>query len=129
MTTTLEIGFVIALLVALYYYFTAKFNFWRDQSVPGPKPIPVFGNVFWPMIGKEPIAEFLTNLYREYKNEPLVGIFVRRTPYLIVQDTELIKDVLIKDFPIFANRGFLMNEVVSCVSTCVETFDNKRSRL
>lgn len=113
MATTLEIlSYVVALLVALYYYFTAKFNFWRDRSVPGPKPIPVFGNIFWPMMGKQSLAEFLTDLYREYKNEPLVGIFVRRTPHLVVQDPDLIKDVLIKDFQTFANRGFMLSEVV-----------------
>ena len=107
------LGYVVALLVALYYYYTAKFNFWRDRSIPGPKPIPVFGNIFWSMIGKQSIAEFLINLKHEYKNEPFVGIFLRRYPYLVVQDTDFIKDVLIKDFPTFANRGFRMNEVVS----------------
>ncbi|KAK1122047.1 hypothetical protein K0M31_009893 [Melipona bicolor] len=129
MATTLEIlSYVVALLVVLYYYFTAKFNFWRDRSVPGPKPIPVFGNIFWPMIGKQPLAQFLTDLYREYKNEPLIGIFVRRTPHLVVQDPDLIKDVLIKDFPKFANRGFLLHEVAEPLSPHLFSLEAKRWR-
>lgn len=105
--------YVTVVFIALYYYFTAKFNFWKDRSVPGPKPIPVFGNIFWPMIGKVSIAEYLQKLHNEYKDEPMIGLFVRRTPHLVIQDPELIKDVLIKDFSKFANRGFLKQEIVS----------------
>ncbi|EFN73380.1 hypothetical protein EAG_07099, partial [Camponotus floridanus] len=33
-------------------------------------------------------------------------IFTGMTPILIVKDPDLIKDILIKDFPKFSNRGF-----------------------
>lgn len=104
---------VAAVFLALYYYFTMHFDFWIVRSVPGPKPVPFFGNILRPMFGKLSLSEFLMELREQYKDEPLVGLIVRRTPNLVIQDSDLIKDVLIKDFPKFSDRGFLRNEVVS----------------
>lgn len=103
---------IAALIVALYYYFTSTFDFWKVRGVPGPKPIPVLGNIKDVMLLRMSICHYLTNINEEFKSEPLVGIFTRRTPVLIVQDPDLIKDVLIKDFSKFADRGFQIHEKV-----------------
>ncbi|XP_076759088.1 putative cytochrome P450 6a14 [Xylocopa sonorina] len=129
MVTSLEIFCgIAAILIGLYYYYTAHFNFWKNRGVAGPEPVPVFGNVFKPMFIQEPIANFMLSLCRKYRNEPMIGIFVRRTPVLIVQDPELIKEVLIKDFPKFANRGFLKNEIAEPLSQHLFSIEAKRWR-
>ncbi|XP_076759107.1 cytochrome P450 6a2 isoform X2 [Xylocopa sonorina] len=97
----------IAVVVAFYYYLTARNNFWKKLKVPGPKPELAFGNIRKVMFGQESLADFLTGIWNEYKNEPFVGIFLRRDPALIIQDPDLIKDVLIKDFSTFVDREFL----------------------
>ncbi|XP_076659950.1 putative cytochrome P450 6a14 [Halictus rubicundus] len=129
MVTNLEIFLcVLAVLVALYYYFTAHFDFWNVRGIPGPKPVPVFGNVMRTMFGRISVSEFVINLREQYKNEPMVGIIVRRTPTLVIQDPDLIKDVLIKDFPKFADRGFIMSEIAEPMSAHLFALEAKRWR-
>lgn len=127
MATYLEIFLIAgAVLYALYYYFTMHFDFWKHRAVPGPKPIPLFGNALGLMVGQLSPAELVTKLYQKYKGEPLVGIIVRRTPVLIVQDPDLIKNVLIKDFVKFSDRTFWRNEIVSR-KNYLKIFQNKNT--
>jgi len=96
---------IVALILAVYYYLTSTFDFWKSHGVRGPRPIPGFGNFKDVLSTKISEGDYLTKVYNDYKDEQLIGIFVRRTPVLIVKDPDLIKNVLIKDFFIFANRG------------------------
>lgn len=70
------------------------------------------GNFQDVMLRKVTAGEYLTEIYNEYKDEPLIGIFDRKTPLLIVKDSNLIKDVLIKDFFKFDDRGLSTHEKV-----------------
>lgn len=101
---------IAVILLLLYYYFTATFDFWKSRGVRGPRPIPTVGNVAPIMFGKLSVGRFLKKTYDEFPDEPLIGIFARRTPILIVKDPDLIKAVLIKDFGSFANRGLPVRE-------------------
>lgn len=103
---------VAAILLAIYYYFTSTFDFWKSRGIPGPQPIPVFGNFKDVMFNKKAAGDYLMEMYNEFKNEPMIGIFARKTPVLIVKDPEFIKDVLIKDFTKFADRGIPLSEKV-----------------
>ncbi|XP_014237778.1 cytochrome P450 6a2-like [Trichogramma pretiosum] len=120
-------GFGLVFL-AVYYYFVANFNFWRDQKVKGPKPLPFFGNVIDIMLGRSSLGDYLAKVYEEFKDEPLIGIFTRRTPVIIVKDPELIKDVLIKDFTTFADRGFTINPRVDPLSQHLFSLEPQRWR-
>lgn len=95
----------VAAFFALYYYFTSKFDFWKNRGVIGPRPIPFFGNAKDVLLRKIGIGSFITELYKRYDNEAMFGIFFGGSPNLVLRDLDLIKDVLIKDFSIFDNRG------------------------
>lgn len=103
---------IIAITFALYYFFTWPFNFWKSRGVHGPRPIPGFGNLKDVLLGKVSLYDYVTKVYNDYKDESLIGIFAGKTPILIVKDLDLIKNILIKDFPIFADRGFTTHEKV-----------------
>lgn len=50
------------------------------------------------------LTEFI---FRKYKNKlPFVGYFNFLTPYLLVIDTELAKQIMVKDFKHFRNNEF-----------------------
>lgn len=96
---------IVITLIAFYCYLTINNNYWKNRGIPGPKPVPGFGNMKNVIFGKESVSQFLTRMYNEYKDEPMIGVFSKRTPVLIVKDVDLIKTILIKEFPKFANRG------------------------
>lgn len=112
-------GFVIA-FIAFYYYLTANNNFWKNRGIPGPKPTIGFGNMRTVMFGKESFPQLLTTIYNKYKDEPMIGMFFRRRPVLLLKDFDFIKDVMIKDFSKFANRGFLKTNPVSMYPVSVK---------
>lgn len=103
---------IAVVFLAFYYYFTSTFDFWKSRGVPGPRPIPLFGNIKDVILGKKAMGFYLKDLYNDYKDEPIIGIIIRRTPILVVKDPDLIKDILIKDFTKFADRGLQVHERV-----------------
>lgn len=126
---SLEIIFgIILLFLAIYYYFTSTFDFWKVRGVPGPKPIPIFGNIKNVMLLKTSMCHYLKKLCEEYKHEPMIGIFTRKTPILIIQDPDLIKDVLIRDFSKFANRGIPIHEKAEPLSPHLFNLEVERWR-
>ncbi|OXU29726.1 hypothetical protein TSAR_016158, partial [Trichomalopsis sarcophagae] len=108
-----EILTALALLfLAIYYYFTSTYDFWSSRHVEHPKPELFFGNFKKIMLGKSSLGDYLYEQYQYYKNEPMFGLYARRTPVLVVNDPEYIKDVLIKDFSSFSDRGMTIHEKV-----------------
>nr|XP_033326767.1 probable cytochrome P450 6a14 [Megalopta genalis] len=119
---------IIVVLFLLYYYSTSTYNFWKKRGVPGPEPIPLFGNIIRVMFSQQSVGEYLHEMYQKYKSEPLVGVFLRRQPLLIINDPELIKTVIIRDFAKFANRGITVNEEAEPLSQHLFALEPERWR-
>lgn len=55
------------LLIAIWYFYTystRNLDYWQRQNVPGPKPVPVFGNIQDIALLRLTQAECLQNIYR-----------------------------------------------------------------
>ncbi|XP_014616608.1 PREDICTED: probable cytochrome P450 6a14 [Polistes canadensis] len=131
MPTTLELLFgLIAIIVALYYYYTSTFNFWKERGVAGPKPYPIIGNLGRALLGKVSTGDYLKELYDnpEYKNEPMIGIFIKKSPVLILKDLDMIKNVLIKDFSKICDRGVVTSPKVEPLSQHLFSLEPKKWR-
>lgn len=99
-------GIAVIIIISVYlYYLTSTFDYWKSRGVRGPHPISGPLNFKDVIFTKISIGDFMTEVYNAYKDEPMIGIFIWTTPVLIVKDLDLIRDILIKDFSIFANRG------------------------
>ncbi|KAH0547296.1 cytochrome P450 6k1-like [Cotesia glomerata] len=118
-----------AILLALYYYFASAYSFWSSRNVPGPKPIPPLGNITQILMGKHNPATYLQELYKKYPDAPIVGIYRVREPIACIMDLDLIRDVLIKDFSKFVDRGQEMNESVEPLSINIFNLEPKRWRM
>lgn len=105
-------GIGVVSFALYYYFFTSTYDHWKSRGVRGPQPIPPFGNLKDVMLTKRSMADTLTEIYNEYKDERMIGYFTRKIPLLLLKDPELIKDVLIKDFSKFADRGLRTFEKV-----------------
>jgi len=111
---SLEVLCGIAIIILLiYYYLTSNYDYWKLRGIRGPRPLPIFGNFKDILLAKRYIGDFLVDIYQEYKNESMIGIFSRRQPALIIKSPELIKDVLIKEFSKFSHRGVVTRNKVN----------------
>lgn len=95
-----------AVFLALYYYYTSTFDFWKDRNVRGPRPIAFIGNFAKLLFKRKSISEQVAEWYKEYKDEPVFGLYEGRSPVLVINDLDMVKSVLIGDFSQFVNRGF-----------------------
>lgn len=99
------IALVVVYLVFILITLIRKHNYWKNKNVVGPRPIPFIGNFGKVLIRKESITKFCVNIYRQFPNEKAIGLYQGYSATLILRDPELIKDVLIKDFAHFSDRG------------------------
>nr|UEN71147.1 cytochrome P450 4AV17 [Meteorus pulchricornis] len=114
-TTEMLIG-VVLLLGVLYYYLTRNYNFWKSRNVDGPKPNLILGNMEDVVFSKCSLPVHLRNVYKEYPNASMIGIYSWSEPVLILNDLDLIKNVLVKDFESFMDRDGKPNDKLEPLS-------------
>lgn len=102
----------ICLLFLCTFYIYNRLNYWKRKRIPYVKPAPMFGNFFEVAIRKKDIGEQITELYHKNTASPYIGIHIFNSPYLLIKDPELVKQVLIRDFNLFINKPFANNEKV-----------------
>lgn len=101
---------LIGVLTALYFYLKRIYSYWDRKgfkTLPGAKF--VFGHITGPLTQKEFSGDFIKRLY-DSTTEPFIGMYSLFNPGLLVRDTELARNVLIKDFWYFADRNIYCNE-------------------
>ncbi|XP_046753147.1 uncharacterized protein LOC124416262 [Diprion similis] len=119
---------VAIVLIGIWYYFVANYNFWKKRGVPGPEPGLIFGNMKDVLFVKNNLGEMLRKICKQFPSAPMIGVYDRRTPVLILRDPELIKDVMIKDFASFSERGLPIHEKVEPLSTHLFNLETTRWR-
>ena len=93
----------LVLLVALflYWYGTQGFAALKILNVPGPQPIPFLGNF---LEARKYDGLHLMQLDYLKKYGKVYTLCLGGKPSLVVADPELLKQIMIKDFPNFRNR-------------------------
>lgn len=118
---------LISVVLAVYYYIIKRFlsfNYWHLRKVPYLKPSFPLGNLKG--VGKDfHISQVIRNVYNEFKNTgaKFCGVYFWSRPVAIILDLELIKDILIKDFNSFTDRGIYYNEIDDPLSANIFTVD------
>lgn len=105
----LVVPFLFLSVFLLYLYFKIQFKFWSELGVRHPKPSFPFGNS-WEMFNRTSMGQFFKNYYDQFKDERIVGLWIFYRPILLVRDIELIKNIFVKDFGVFQDRGYYVNE-------------------
>ncbi|XP_061178614.1 cytochrome P450 3A24-like [Saccostrea echinata] len=95
--------FMISSLLLFLLYTTWNFGIFKKMGVNGPSPSLLYGNR--KTIAKLGIAEADMMWWREYGD--VFGHFVGRSPMLVVADTEMLKEILVKQFNNFTDRVVL----------------------
>lgn len=115
-------------LVGFYYWTRSNFDFWKSRKVVGPRPLPLIGNLKDVLLGKTSMGQLLKSVYDENRDEAVIGIYLRRQPVLLLVDPEVIKDVLIKDFSVFGERGLRTFEKVEPLTQHLVNLEHARWR-
>ncbi|XP_023294723.2 probable cytochrome P450 28d1 isoform X1 [Lucilia cuprina] len=93
---------ILSVLLALYVYLTWHFDYWIKRKIPGPKPRVLYGTFPGTIDGKRNFIYDLDEIYRQFKNKAkFVGVFMTRSPQLMILDPELCKEILITNFKCF----------------------------
>ncbi|XP_066994046.2 probable cytochrome P450 6a14 [Anabrus simplex] len=112
----------------IYWYLTSTFNYWKIKGVPYLKPKLVIGNLEDQILVRLSAGEMNQKFYRHFEGHRFGGIFSFRKPVLILRDPELIKQVLVKSFGSFHDRGLPYDEKVSPLSQHLVNLEGTRWR-
>lgn len=111
MSLVIILALISTLIVTAWLYVQHAFGYWRRKNVPYIEPKFPFGTFPNSFLQKLSLADELKNIY-EKSTEPFVGVYSSLQPSLLIRDPKLIRDILIKDFSSFYNRGWHVNEDV-----------------
>lgn len=101
---------VVSVILALFLLIKKRYAYWLDRNVPFIKPSFPFGN-FKGVGSKIHIGVAFVKFYNELKGKfPYGGGFMFTSPFVILTDLDLIKNVFIKDFSYFTDHGLYSNE-------------------
>ncbi|KAL7304964.1 hypothetical protein TKK_0002759 [Trichogramma kaykai] len=103
---------VIGLAVYYVYLKFVAFTYWQRKNVPHEKPVLIFGNILRSCLGLVSIGEDVKRNYDKFRDHPVHGIYMLSNPVLMVNDPELVRLVLVKEFSKFRDRGLYHNEKV-----------------
>lgn len=100
------ISITVGLLILLIYRScTAPFTFFKKLGIPGPETVPFFGNTASMIFKPNELPKLHMEWYKKYGK--VFGIYFFREPFLMVADPEMIKEILVKEFPKFHDRKLL----------------------
>uniref|UniRef100_A0A023EUC2 Putative cytochrome p450 cyp2 subfamily protein n=1 Tax=Aedes albopictus TaxID=7160 RepID=A0A023EUC2_AEDAL len=101
---------LIAVITLSVLLVRRKYSFWERHGVPYIRPTFPFGNIR-PAGKRVHSSQLMTRYYRELKGKhQFGGIFFFTNPVALALDLEFIKDVLVRDFQYFHDRGMYYNE-------------------
>ncbi|XP_023312930.1 cytochrome P450 6A1-like, partial [Anoplophora glabripennis] len=104
--------FFAVLVVAATAFVKYNYGYWKRKGVPYFEPKFPFGNSDTLFPKGISIGLISKKFYDQFKStgQKMGGVFMGIQPYLIVLDPEIVKDVLIKDFQYFTDRGVYHTE-------------------
>lgn len=104
--------FIIFLITLFIYYVHHKFAYWAIRSVPFIEPKFPSGNLRRDVHTSILFQQFYNQLKvkSKTKNQSFGGIFFFIVPVVITLNLDFVKNVLVKDFQYFMNRGVYHNE-------------------
>lgn len=98
------------LLVWLVMWIRKSYSYFSDRKILAPSAMFPLGN-FWRVGISMHFIEKINSIYREFKTKDvLCGFYIFTKPCFLILDVELIKNILVKDFYSFHDRGLYHNE-------------------
>ncbi|GJQ81670.1 Cyp6a9 [Trypoxylus dichotomus] len=104
---------VCTIIFLMVLYMKWSHTYWSRKNVPTTGRLyPILGNAENPLATKQGLMLRLKDCYDEFRlrKEKHGGIYLFLQPIYMPIDPELIKGILVKDFPHFLRHGIRFNE-------------------
>ncbi|PNF35806.1 Cytochrome P450 6k1 [Cryptotermes secundus] len=125
----LDVGILVACVLSVVYsYFNCSFTYWKKRNVPYVEPCFPFGNFKEVTLMRKDFGYLIRDIYSRFEGHRYGGMYIFDKPQLFPRDPDLIKDVLVKDFSNFHDRGVYMNEEIEPLSGHLFSLPGKRWR-
>lgn len=102
---------IFVLAVYLYLKFVT-FNYFKKNHIPEEEIVIPFGCLLPIVTGKTCLGHLIKESYERHKISPYHGLYMLHTPHLIINDPELIRLIMVKDFNNFHDRGLYFNKKI-----------------
>lgn len=97
-------------MLLFYYHLRKQYSYWKDRNIPCDKPSLFLGSLN--LSAKKGVCHSIKDLYDKSKTERFYGIWFFNKPTLMINDLDIVKDVLVKEFMSFHDHGVYYNEKV-----------------
>lgn len=103
---------MVFIIISLIIYTKYKFNYWARHGIAYLEPSFPFGNAKQIILKRVSLGNSFKNFYDEFKkrNLPYGGTYFTFKPELVLVDKDIIKQIFIKDFQYFTDRGTFCDE-------------------
>lgn len=106
-------GSIIAILIGAYIYVKyVAYKYWSSRGIAEAEAVAPFGTLWSILRANKSMGEFFRDLYLQFRKSPVVGMYMLYKPGLVVNDPDLLRVVLTKEFSHFQDRGLYCNEKV-----------------
>ncbi|XP_021705963.1 probable cytochrome P450 9f2 [Aedes aegypti] len=100
----LHVAVLVAIIAFLYRWITRNNDYFHDKPIPSMAVTPFLGASGPLMLRKVTFIEFIQSIYNKYPGVKVFGMFDTITPFFVIRDPELIKQIAIKDFDHFVDH-------------------------
>ena len=97
----------VGVVTAAYFYFSKKFSYFKNHGVPyEPGSFPLGSSNSWKVLsGQMSMLRSTDEIHVKYPNDKIVGYYAAMgEPVLLINDIDLGKRILVKDFDHFVDR-------------------------
>ncbi|XP_046425767.1 probable cytochrome P450 6a13 [Neodiprion fabricii] len=116
---------LVGVLTVLYLYIRRQFTYWERLGVPYVKPDSFLGNFGDSFTKKRPMSEILIEVYDKSSGKGFTGVWNFFSPTLFLANPEVLRDIMIKNFDAWTDRGLPSNPESDPLSQHVAALDGK----
>uniref|UniRef100_A0A1B0CSW3 Cytochrome n=1 Tax=Lutzomyia longipalpis TaxID=7200 RepID=A0A1B0CSW3_LUTLO len=101
------LGLILCIGALLWWWQRSARLYWEKNGVSYIDGPPFIGALKDSMMFKKSFGELFLDIYNheKFKDDPVTGVYFFHKPSLVIRHPELIKNILVKDFPNFIDRG------------------------
>lgn len=120
---------VFVIITSIWYVSYCQrnaFNYWKKRNIPHIEPTVPYGNLEG--VGEKfHVVHVIKNIYDKFKETgaKYCGAYFYTRPIAIILDLDLAKNILIKDFANFTDRGLYSNAKDDPLSANLSTLDGE----